>query len=70
MESIDRIERHLSSQKVSADAFYQVNKLSGLAGTPTILLVDADGVVIRALAGMLAADQEKQVLTIIRQGAI
>ncbi len=62
-------EQYLNTAGVKVD---QVKQLSletiGVRGTPTMLLVDDKGVVIRVWAGRLPSGEEDQVLGVLKRG--
>lgn len=68
LEPPPTVQEFLASFNVSADSVRQITKPIGLTGTPTLLIIDSGGIVHKAWRGVLAAEQEKEILTIMRQG--
>jgi len=61
----------LSKEHIAVDGVYQVSSRAlGLRGTPTFLIVDPNGLVLRVFAGTLDEPQQEEVLKIVRTGAL
>ncbi len=59
-------ESYLNGNRVHVDQVKQISLANiGVSGTPTILLLDAHGVVTRSWVGKLQPQEEDQVLTVI-----
>lgn len=62
-QSAAAAEEYLKSNGVTVSRVYQANPPSlGVGGTPSLLLVDRDGRVMRTWFGKLVADEETKVL--------
>lgn len=61
------MEDYLVEQGLQPDEVVMVNELNTLpdSGTPTLLLVDRDGLVTHAWIGLLSSDREEEVLTAV-----
>jgi len=65
------MEDHLAKEQVAVDKVLHARLDSiGVAGTPTVLIVDAQGVVRRAFRGKLDASREKELLSIVERGKV
>jgi len=65
------MENHLAQQNVVVDKVLHARLDSiGVAGTPTVLIVDPGGVVRRTFRGRLDATREKELLSIMERGQI
>jgi thiol-disulfide isomerase/thioredoxin len=70
-ENSEYVTNHLTNSKVQFDGVYQIKLPSAvLSVTPTILVVDKDGVVQRAVVGELNSSKEDEILKIIRSGEL
>ena len=58
---------YLAAQNLQPDKVVMVNELNTLpdSGTPTLLLVDRDGLVTHAWIGLLSSDREEEVLSAV-----
>jgi thiol-disulfide isomerase/thioredoxin len=69
-QSVQESGEYLKKLGVTVDQVKQVSLGSiGIAGTPTLILVDHEGIVTNIWAGKLTPDQEKEVLTKLANSA-
>ncbi|SPF53650.1 exported hypothetical protein [Candidatus Sulfopaludibacter sp. SbA4] len=62
-------EQYLKDEGVQVDQVKQVSLGTiGVRGTPTILLVDSKGVVTKVWTGKLKAEEQEQVLGVLKKG--
>jgi len=62
-QPVDEGRRYLEQLGVKVDEIRQAPLSSiNVRGTPTLMLVNSDGVVIKTWIGMLAAEQQEEVL--------
>jgi hypothetical protein len=62
-QPIDEGRRYLAGLGVTVDEIRQAPLSSiSVRGTPTLMLVNSDGVVIKIWTGMLAEEQQEEVL--------
>ena len=67
-DSPDEIKKYLEDKKVDLSEIRQISPGSlGVAGTPTLLLVDSKGVVLNEWRGKLASQQEQAVIAQLDQ---
>jgi hypothetical protein len=67
----DIVRKYLTSEHIAPDGIYTLRSIvSGLSGTPTMLLVDAGGIVRRSVVGQLTAAQQKEFLDALKAGMI
>jgi hypothetical protein len=64
------MEKWLSDQSVAVDGVYAAPHNPGLRGTPTLLIVDAGGIVRRVFIGELDSAREQEFLQIVKTGSI
>jgi hypothetical protein len=70
-DSVRVMEEYLAKEQVTVDKVLQAQLDSiGVAGTPTVLIVDSQGVVKRAFQGKLNQAREKELLSIIERGTV
>jgi hypothetical protein len=70
-DGIRLMQDHLAGQQLIVDKVLHARLDSmGLTGTPTILLVDARGVVKRTFLGKLDSSGERQLLSIVERGKV
>jgi len=69
-ESAEQVKSYLAGERVVVDAAYQISGQPALNGTPTLLLIDSNGIVKRSYVGKLAPSQEEEVLNYVRHAAI
>lgn len=63
----DEGREYLAGLKVKIDALQQTDLASvGAKGTPTLILVDANGLVIQSWEGLLPPDAEREVLAAVK----
>lgn len=66
-QSIDQGERYLEELGVGVDGVKQVTLSSiNIKGTPTLILVDSDGLVVNTWVGKLSEAQQQEVLSKLR----
>ena len=70
VESAGEMKEFLLKEHIAVDRVYQVPSSIGLRGTPTLLIVDANGIVQRAFVGVLDESRQHEVLQIIRTGEL
>jgi thiol-disulfide isomerase/thioredoxin len=67
----EKVKAYLSAERVFVDGAYQLSAAhSRLRGTPTLLLIDSNGVVQRSYVGKLDSAQEEEVLKLVRHATI
>lgn len=70
-EAPAQVEEHLRDNHVTFDQVYQIGlPHSFLRGTPTLLIVDGDGVVRRVDVGKLSAIKEEEIIQLFKTGRI
>lgn len=70
-DPVSVMEDHLAQQHVAVDKVLHAGSDSiGVAGTPTVLIVDQRGVVRRTFRGKLNPSREKELLSIVERGSI
>jgi hypothetical protein len=68
-DPVSVMEDHLAQERVAVDRVVHDRLDSiGVAGTPTVLIVDSRGVVRRTFGGKLDASREKELLSIVERG--
>jgi hypothetical protein len=71
MESSEDVGMLLSSEGVVADGVYKLPKqYPGLGLTPTLLVVNSEGIVRKVYLGKLGPTQEKEFLEFLKSGVI
>jgi hypothetical protein len=70
VDRTEQIKVYLSAERVIVDGTYRISNNLRWNATPTLLLVDSNGVVRRSYVGKLAPDQEEEVLNSVRRAAI
>jgi thioredoxin-related protein len=66
-QSTNESRKYLAKQEVKIDALKQAVPASvGVRGTPTLILVDSNGVVIQSWDGMVRPDVESEVLASVK----
>jgi hypothetical protein len=66
LEDIDSVIRHLAGYGVRLDSVHTGQAHSfGVTGTPTVILVNASGIVVGSFAGRLPAQTEQEVLRLV-----
>lgn len=65
-EPADSLERYLAQHDIVVDAVFTVpTGVRTVEGTPTITIVDARGTVVAVRAGLLTAEGEREVLSVL-----
>jgi hypothetical protein len=67
-ESPEVVAAHLQKEGVSPDGVYRIPQTAGLRGTPTLLVVDEQGIVRRAFEGGLTPARQEELLKVLRNG--
>jgi len=71
MEPAETVKAYLSAKQIDVDGAYQRSPVElRRYGTPTLLLVDSNGIIRRSYVGKLNPTQEQELLNIIREAAI
>lgn len=66
-QSPDESKKYLADLQIKVDDVKQMAPVSvGAKGTPTLILIDANGVVIRSWEGLLPPDAESEVLASVK----
>jgi hypothetical protein len=55
---------------VAVGGIYRIRKSAGLVGTPTLLIVDGNGIVRRVFEGALDSSSQQEFLSFLRIGVI
>jgi hypothetical protein len=69
-EASESVKDALSKEHVNVNGVYRIRQLNGIYGTPTLFLVDANGIVRRVFEGRLEPAQEKELLQIVSAGTL
>jgi hypothetical protein len=65
------MEGHLAEEHLTVDKVLRARLDSiGVAGTPTVLIVDPQGVVRRSFRGKLDASRERELLSIVERAQL
>jgi thioredoxin-related protein len=69
-QPVSEAESYLKAEGVRVDQVQQLHQFGtiGVQGTPTMMLVDKNGVVTQVWAGKLQPDQQEQVLAVLKGG--
>jgi thioredoxin-related protein len=68
-QPVNEAEQHLSGAGLHVDQVKQAELSNiGVRGTPTMLLVNSNGVVTRVWTGRLAPEQQEQALSVLKRG--
>jgi thiol-disulfide isomerase/thioredoxin len=70
VEPPDTVKSLLSKEHVAVDNVYRVPQGFELRGTPTLVIVDANGIVQRVFVGQLDSGRQQEVLSIVRAGSV
>jgi hypothetical protein len=65
IEDIGVFRQYLGAYGIDAPHVQQLEKFSGIPGTPSLVIVDGDKRVVRSLAGRLSGQQEDLVMDLI-----
>jgi len=71
VEEVSATKEYLARNKIRIDRTIKVpGSIPGVAGTPTLLLVDSEGVIHKSFFGRLTADGEARVRALIGKGTL
>jgi hypothetical protein len=71
LEPQEVTRRFLSNARIAVDGVFRLSSAgSGLNATPTLLFVNADGIVRRAFIGLLNESREREALEIVQTGTM
>jgi hypothetical protein len=69
-EGPEELKKLLAKENIAVDGFYRTPRNVSFRGTPTLLLVDDRGIVLRAFEGKLDQSREREFLRIIEDGTV